>query len=463
MSSESGELHVSQGVHYEEHHGVKASLVFGQELDFCAGSQMTVVAGLYSNVYVGAENKVGIATNSIFELGAEVKYVRGWAVEIAHEGGGAYEQAFTATAGSSKMGAFTSLKVFMGFSVLAQVATVATMLALVKTSYVKDGQLTPEGESGAKTTLAICQNVAGVVMFLGTLVLNAVVRKFLNIEPLSAVTVNHESQAFIGVINSTRGSGGLELEPNQFKLSAGNTNRSFRTSGHDVVGFEGNANTQILGNQDLLTLQSRQLRLNATQSSSTVLFDDAKMHAFVGGTANNPDTSLQMGNIQLTSPAAGAASPQRGIRLGVTATGTAVGMSEGWVRVSCDDGSMLEIQRGSQAKLSYGGSSASVLLKQNEASLNLGTQSVKIDSTGVDIAGAITILAPAVGIPDVRATVTLSSEMLAFIAENMKDQVESIAVEQTSAAYNLAMSQISNIKRSLETKISEATTKAGAV
>jgi hypothetical protein len=440
-----------------------AKLAFGQELAFCAGSEMTVVAGLESKFLVGAENKVGIATNSIFELGAEVKYVRGWAVEIAHEGGGAYEKAFTAAAGSSKMGAFTSLKIFMGFSVLAQVATVATMLALVKTSYVKDGKLTPEGESGAKTTLAICQNVAGVVMFLGTMVLNAAVRKFLHIEPLSAVTVNHESQAFIGVINSATGSGGLELQPNEFKLSAGNTNRSFRTSGHEVVGFDRNADTQILGTQDLLTLQSRQLRLNATLSSSTVLFNDVKMHAFVGGNEANPGTSLQMGNIQLTSPGGGAASLQRGIRLGVTATGTAVGMSEGWVRVSCDDGSMLEIQRGSQAKLSYGGSSASVLLKQNEASLNFGTQSVKIDSTGVDIAGAITILAPALGVPDVQGMVTLSSEMLAVIAENMKDQVESIAVEQTSAAYNLAMRQISSIKRSLETKISEATTKAGTL
>jgi hypothetical protein len=53
--------------------------------------------------------------------------------------------------------------------------------------------------------------------------------------------------------------------------------------------------------------------------------------------------------------------------------------------------------------------------------------------------------------------------MLGVIADNMKNQVESIALEQSSAAYNLAMSQISSIKRSLETKISEATTKAGTV
>jgi hypothetical protein len=169
-----------------------------------------------------------------------------------------------------------------------------------------------------------------------------------------------------------------------------------------------------------------------------------------------------MGNIQLSSPGS-AASLQKGIRLGVSSAGTALSMSANWVRVSCNDGTMLEIQKNTQAKLSFGNSSSSVLLKQNEASLNFGTQSVKIDSTGVDIAGAITILAPALGVPDVQGMVTLSSEMLAVIAENMKDQVESIAVEQTSAAYNLAMRQISSIKRSLETKISEATTKAGTL
>jgi hypothetical protein len=462
-SGESGELHVSHGVHYEEHHGVMATLAFGQELLFCAGSKMTVDVGMESAFVVGAENKVGIATNSIFELGAEVKYVRGWAVEIAQEGGGAYEQAFTATAGSSTLGAFTSLKIFFGFSIFAQVASVATMLAVVKSTYVKDGELTPEGESGAKVTLSICQNITGAIMFLGTIALNAAVRKFLTNEPLSAVTVNHESEAFIGVRGpiTQPGTGGLELKINEFKLSAGNINRSFKTHGHEVVGFDTNAGTQILGNQDILTLRSKQLKLTATSSKSAVLFNDDKMLAYVGGSEASPGTSLQMGNIQLSSPGS-AASLQKGIRLGVSSAGTALSMSANWVRVSCNDGTMLEIQKNTQAKLSFGNSSSSVLLKQNEASLNFGTQSVKLGPTGVDIAGAITILAPAVGVPDALGKVTVSSEMLGVIADNMKNQVKSIALEQSSAAYNLAMSQISSIKRSLETKISEATTKAGS-
>ena len=86
MAGESGKQEISHGIHYEEHHGTMATLAFGQELQFVAGSEMKVLAGLESNFVVGAENKIGIATNTILELGAEVKYVRGWAVEIAHEG-----------------------------------------------------------------------------------------------------------------------------------------------------------------------------------------------------------------------------------------------------------------------------------------------------------------------------------------------------------------------------------------
>lgn len=465
MSGESGELHVSHGVHYEEHHGVMATLAFGQELNFCAGSEMKVLAGMESTFAVGAENKVGIATNSIFELGAEVKYVRGWAVEIAHEGGGAYEHAFTATAGSSKLGAFKSLKIFMAISVLAQVAAVATMLAVVKSSYVKDGKLTPTGESGAKTTLAVCQNVAGVVMFLGTIVLNCIVRKFLHVEPLAAMTVNHESEAFIGVKGSmtSAGTGGLELGLNQFKLSAGNQNRDFRTSGHEVVGYGSDANTKIEGTNDLITIQAQQVKIAATSAPGGVLFNGDIMHAWVGGDSANPGTSLQMGKVELTAPGAAAAAEVKGIRLGVATAGTSVSMAEDWVRVSCVDGSMLELQKNSQAKLIYANSSASVLLKQTEASLNFGNQAIKISNTGIDIAGLITVLAPAVGIPDAKAIVSVSSELAAAAASKAQDKIEMVAVEVSSQAYNRIMRNLSNIKRSLETKISEATTKSGAV
>jgi hypothetical protein len=354
----------------------------------------------------------------------------------------------------------------MGFSVLAQAISIGAMLYVVKTNYVNEaGKLTPTGETGAKTTLAICQNVAGVVMFLGTMALNMVVRKFLHVEPLSAVTVNHESQAFIGVRGSLTGpgTGGLELSRNNFKLSAGYANREFDASGHEIIGFKTEADTKIVGNQDLLTLQSPQLKLVASQSSSSVLFNNEKMHAYVGGSEVAPETSLQMGEIQLTSPRGGAASKQKGIRLGISTAGTAVSMSENWIRLSCDDGTMLEIEKNSQAKLSYGNSSASVLLTQTEASLNFGIQTVKLGSTGVDIAGVIKILAPAVGIFDVQGKMTVSSEILAVIADGMKDQVESIAKEKTSAAINRMNRHVSNIKRGLETKISAALTKSGAV
>lgn len=466
MSSESGELHVSHGVHYEEHHGVMATLAFGQELNFCAGSEMHVVAGMESAFAVGAENKVGIATNATFELGAEVRYVRGWAVEIAHEGGGAYENAFTATAGSSKIGAFKTLQVFMGLSVLAQVAAVATMLTVVKTNYVQaDGKLAPEGESGAKTTLTVCQNVVGVVMFLGTVALNSVLSKLLHVDPLAAVTVNHESEAFIGVKGSLKrpGTGGIELSPNQFKISAGQKNRDFRTSGHEVVGYDVNddANTRIVGNNDKILIQAKQLQLKGTSSKGALLFTPDQMHAWVGGDAANTETSLQLGLVQLAAPNQ-VAKATKGIRLAV-GKGSAVSMAGDWVRVSVGDGTELEIEKGKQVKLSYANSSASVVLSQSKASLNFGTQFVKMDTSGVDLAGVITILNPAPGIPDAKAKITVNSEVAAAIVSNAKEHVQTIAEDKSSDAYNLVMSNLTKIKRSLETKISQATTKAGAV
>lgn len=463
MSGESGKAEVSHGVHYEEHQGVKAELMFGQELAFVAGSEMSVVAGLESAVVLGAETKVGMATNTILELGAEVKYVRGLALEIAHEGGGAYEQAFTATAGSSSLAAFTRMKVFMGVAVGLQVAAVAAILIVTRTSYVQDGKLQPNGESGVKTTLAVCQNTIGSLMVVFTLAMNTVLKKFFHVEPLAAMTVNHESQAFIGVRGSTThaGTGGLELARNQFKLSAGNQNRDFRTSGHEVVGYGSDANTKIEGTNDLLTIQAQKVKIAATAASGGMLFNRDIMHAWVGGDSANPGTSLQMGNVSLTAPGGAAAAAVKGIRLGVSSAGTAVSMAENWVRVSCDDGSMLEIQKNSQTKLGYANSSASVLLKQTEASLNFGNQAVKISNTGIDIAGVITVLAPAVGVPDAKAIVSVSSELVAALASNMQDKVEMVAEEKSSQAYNIIMRNLSKIKRGLETKISEATTKAG--
>lgn len=472
MSGESGKAEISHGVHYEEHQGVKAELMFGQELLFVAGSEMSVCAGLESAVVLGAETKVGIATNTILELGAEVKYIRGLALEIAHEGGGAYEHAFTATAGSSSLAAFTRLNWFMGIAVTTQVAAVAAILIVTRTSYVQDGKLQPHGESGVKTTLAVCQNTIGSLMVVFTLAMNTVLKKFFHVEPLAAMTVNHESQAFIGVRGSAThaGTGGLELTPNQFKLSAGNKNRDFRTSGHEVVGYEADKQgalvktdptTVIEGTDDLLTIEAKQVKLSATSTPGSIVFNQNKMHAWVAGNAANPGTSLQMGNVSLTAPGGAAAAAVQGIRLGVSSAGTAVSMAENWVRVSCDDGSMLEIQKGSQVKLSYANSSASVLLTQTAASLNFGTQSVKMSTTGVDLAGVITVLAPAPGLPDAKSIVTVNSEVLATIASNMKEQIQSVAQEQAGNAFKEVYKNLSDIKRKIETKVSEALTKAG--
>lgn len=462
MAAQSGELHVSHGVKYEEHHGIAAHLHFGQELAFCGGSEMRVVAGMESALVVGAENKVGIATNSIFELGAEVKYVCGYAVEIAHEGGGAYEHAFTASAGSSKLGAFKSLKYFMRASVLIQVAAVATMLSLVQARYVQNKELIPSGETDAAYTLAWCQNTAGVIMFLGTVALNVAVRKLLHVEPLAAMTVNHESEAFIGVRGSVThaGAAGLEFMPNSFKLSADKCNRDFRTSGHEVVGYKGDPDTFIKGSGEEVKIQAKEIKFSATSAPGEMSLGEKYMCAWFGNSATDPETEFQMGDLLLAAPGKLAVA-DKGIRL--ASSGAAVSMGKDWVRVSCDDGSSLGIEKNKQVKLGYANSSASVVLTQTEASLSLGNQSMKISATGVDIAGLITMLAPAVGVPDPKAKVTIASELAATILSNTKEQAQEIVEDATSNVYNRTMRNIAAIKRDIETKVSQTITQMGAV
>jgi hypothetical protein len=462
MSGDSGKADISNGVLYEEHRGTKAELMFGQALSFCAGSEMSIVAGMQSEITLGAENKIGFGVNSTFEAVAEVKYVVGLAIEIANEGGGSYEQAFTLTAGSTSVGAFKKLRILASVSVFAQAAAVSAMLAVVKTNFVNDGKLAPSGELGAEITLGIGQNIVGALMAVGTMVMNSVARKHLRIEPLSAMTVNHMSQAFIGVRGSLerQGTGGLELTPNKFRLSAGAQNRKFDVSGHEVVGYQTDANTMIEGTDNQIKIQAKWLQLKGTEANGTVSFFDKRIHAWVGGDAGKPKASLKLGKVSLVAPSGGRAAEVDGLRF-ATDEGAAVSLSGTWARMSVNDGTMLEVAKGKHAKLSYANSGAQVLLTQTEASLSFGEQSVKVSSKGVDIAGVITILAPKPGIPDAKAKVTVGAEMMAAIASNLKDQTEEIALENTSQIYNLLMTKIATVRREIETKISQATIKAG--
>jgi len=487
MAGHEGHLEVSQGVKFNEHRGSKAELMFGQGLDFVAGSHMEVVAGMESKLVVGAENKIGIATNTILELGAEVKYVRGWAVEIAHEGGGAYEHAFTAMAGSSKKGAFTSLRTFMAISVGVQVASVATMLSLTKTTYLKDGKLTPAGESGASTALAWCQNTAGVVMFLGTVVLNYVLRKYIHIEPLAAMTVNHVSNAFIGVRGSATnpGTGGLELKPNKFILSAGNQDRLFDKSGHEVVGYTSHANTQIEGTEDLIKIQARQLEFKTTASKGSVTVTDAFIHAWSGGDSAQPKASLKLGKVNLAPPSkipprASAAAPAQpapappavwglgaatdldnSIRL-ATDGGTVVSLSENWARISVDDGIMLEINKGEYAKLSYKADGAEVLLEENRAVLKFGGASIELKNGSVSIGGSLTVLDQTPTIPSLMNQNLVQQEIRQIYEAELKTKVESAASTKAEAVETKLKQAYDNRVRDLETAVSQLKTLKGA-
>lgn len=477
MSGDSGKAEITSDMHYEEHRGTKADLLFGQELSFVAGSEMSVMLGLESSFGLGAESKIGLGTNTNIELGAEVSYVKGIAVELAKEGGGGYENAFSVTAGAESLGAFTRLSVFVWISLGVQATAIAAMLTATKTHFVPGGNttLSPQGETGAKVTISICQNIAGVMMFLGTIILNMVIKNIQQ-KPLTAVTINHASQAFIGVRGKIldAGAAGLELTTKLFNLTASDKSRDFRLSGHEVVGYAEKTavnpqaldpDTFVKGTEKDLTLRSPAIHIETASGgdSAYIGLNDSRLRLEHkrGGNAS----SLFMGEWRSLPP--GQLAPKdtwvTRIEGGKDTANSTLNLAEGWTRLSAKDGSMLEIEAGKQIKLTYAGASSEVELSGTGVKLKFGAQdSITMNSTGVKICGsAFQILSPNVAIPDLLSQSQRKIEIMEIYASDMKQEVEDIVNEKITETKRDVVNSIKDVQRTIESKVSEALAKAG--
>lgn len=477
MSGDSGKAEITSDMHYEEHRGTKADLLFGQELSFVAGSEMSVMLGLESSFGLGPENKIGLGTNTNIELGAEVSYVKGIAVELAKEGGGGYEEAFSVTAGAESLGAFTRLSVFVWISLGVQATAIASMLTATKTHFVPGGNrtLAPEGETGAKITIGICQNIAGVMMFLGTIILNKVI-KSIHQKPLTAVTVNHSSQAFIGVRGKIldAGAAGLELTTKLFNLTASDKSRDFRLSGHEVVGYvEKNAknpqalapDTFVKGTEKDLTLYSPDIKIqtDAGGDSAFIGLNDSrlKLEHNRGGNVS----SLFMGEWKSLPPGILVPTDTWVTRIsgGKDKANSILNLAEGWTRLAAKDGSKLEIEASKKVKLTYAGASSEVELSQTGLELKFGGNNITMNNTGVKICGsAFQILSPNVAIPDLLSQSQRKIEIMEIYASDMKQKVEDMVKEKITQTKRGVHYYIKNVQRTVESKVSEALAKTGA-
>lgn len=478
MSAETGKAEVSHGVHYTEHSGTMATLAFGQELLFIAGSEMRVTAGLESSFMLGAENKIGIATNTHIEYGAEVKFVRGIAVELAKEGGGGYQHAFSATAGAVDPIAFTKLKTFIGFSVIPQIIAVGAMLTAIKTTFVDGTTLVPGGETGTKITIGICQNIAGVAMFLGTLILNGIMKK-IHHTPLSAMTVSHASRAFLGVQGSPTstngvGSAGVAFEVNRFQLSASSSDRGFATHAddHEAVDFQSPGETQIVGTAANLLLRSPSLELSTNDAGSSelsrlnlgpVIVELSNIQngnageLIIGTQIDSAPGSPATSNMWLTSLSGGTG--------GLAPAKSRLALASNWARIQTTDGSMLELNSGSGATFSFAGSSASVKLSQSAAELKFGaTGSVKIDAMGVEIGGsALKVLSPTAAIPNMLTKTQVKAIAFGTVTQQQLSDLKAKGTALKNLAASKVKFQIGKVKRIVENRVSVALAKTGAL
>jgi len=478
MSNESGQAGVSHGIHYTEHRGTMATLAFGQELLFVAGSEMRVMLGLESTFMIGAENKVGFATNTQIEYGAEVKFVRGIAVELAKEGGGGYEHAFSATAGAVDPIAFSKLNTFVGFSVVTQILAVSAMLLAIKTHFVDEMKLVPGGETGAKITISICQNIAGVTMFLGTLILNMMLKNIQQ-QPLSVMTVNHASRAFLGVQSAMAagngtGSAGVSFSVGEFTLSASGNNRGFvsHATDHEAVDFNAAGETLITGDATSLVLRSPGIELSTNEPVNLPL---SKLNlgpdiVELLNNQGNDEGSLIIGTQMASAPSNPVAAEMwvtslSGGTSGLPLAKSRLDLASDWARIQTADGSMLELHNGTGVTLSFSGSSASVKLSMESAELKFGAATaVTLNAMGVEIAGgALRVLSPTAAIPNMVTKSQAKAIALGMISQQKLSNIKAKGIALKKQAASKVKFEIGKVRRTVENRVSVALVKTGSV
>ena len=463
MSGAEGMMSVSHGVHYGEHNGTKVEVLFGQEMVYVLGAEGKATVGMESQFNIGAKIDVGAATNTALEFGAEVHWTRGWAVELAEEGGGAYHHTFAATAGASKSIAFARMNLFLALSILAQAILVGTSLGAIKSWWEphtnSKGEIAITGNPGFFASVTTTNLFTGALASLLTVALPKLIEKIWSFDPNAALSLNHAGYAFLGSSSAT-GSGGLELSPTRFHLSFDASQRSFSTTGHEATSFSTDGSVYVQGNKDGLAAKAPEIKLTTPLTptlEAQLLFTkspDKFVELFINQASSGRSSVKLQEDSVVTSMTDGTGSSSSTLKLTAgNAQLTAVDLAKGTGQIELD---------GANISIKSTQTGGKVCLTSTGVEVAYGTNSVKLDLTGVTIAGsALTILAPCAAIPD-ASTITQAA------AANAKAVADAVA---TAAAQSLAKTKqeilsevantISNVQRTLETQIGKVSTLTG--
>jgi hypothetical protein len=477
-----------RGVSYTEHHGTGISLLFGQEMVYVVGSEHKTIVGMESKLNVGAIADVGLVTKVELEFGAEIQWVGGAHFVMAGHGGGVFDEVYGVSAGKTDLTAFKKTKLFLKSIVCCQLGAAAVSIASARTTWMammpevqKDGELKIDGNSG----FFAVATVNGQILSLATVILSIALYWILNkqnhLTPISAMSINHLGYGFLGVSATpaggalATGSSGLALSPLSFNLSWDNSHRHFEHKGHSVVGYDTIGKSQIVGNANGVSISSTGFSLvtqhtaapvavgPATKASTsrvgiTATPSNAELDLLAAGTTEKSNLTLGAGTFTLeeSNTAKTRTSTLKASSNGLSLTSSLAGGSTGFLKLK---GADVVLEATSTTPPGTG----KVSLTSTRVVISQGaSNSITMDASGVQIAGALTILNPGVGIPDAAAIASIAAETAKDEAERIKSDAEQKLVLLKSELEQTIQGEIATAIMTVEQKINDASIRAGA-
>jgi len=302
---------------------------------------------------------------------------------VAQMGGGAYDQSFGVTAGSSEANVFSDLSTYINDNVFSKASKIATSLADVRSvipNSVGDLHLEKDGELGVDKAVGFGTDLASVVDQITKNVLPKIISTYQKMSPYSAFTITDKSDAFVGTRggNGKNGSVGMLMSPTGFTLSADASNRAFTKTSDLVTGFSGDAAVSMQATTSNATLDVTASVINMTTAKSSSQQSSSSHTAsnYSVETVNGQSkTSVNMSSSNMTLEAA-QSSGSGSISVQSSEVKGAVGSSTSMVLSN------------SSGTLEYKSTSSKVVVSSSSAKLSFGSSNVSVDVSGVSINGS---------------------------------------------------------------------------
>lgn len=380
MATDYGLAKISNGTHYEEHVGEMISLVFGERLGYIGNTQNNVVQAIDSSFQLAKANLTGLDTKTSLQQVDDIRYVKGMAIDVAQLGGGAYEQSFGVTAGSSDANVFSDLSAYLNDNIFEKASKIATSLADVRSvipNAVGDLQLEKDGELGVDKAVGFGTDLASVVDQITKNVLPKIISTYQNMNPYAGLTITDKSDAFVGTRggNGKNGSVGLLMSPTGFTLSADASNRAFTKTENLVSGFSGDAAVSMQATTSDATLDVTASVINMTTAKSSSQKSTSSHTAsnyLVETVSGQAKTSVNMSSSNMTLEAA--------------QSGGSGSISVKSSEVKGSVGSTSMILSSSSGTLEN--TSSKLVVSSSSAKLSFGSSNVTVDAAGVSINGS---------------------------------------------------------------------------